>query len=80
MKRYIVHVVGKDNTKGSVWIYKAKNDKELAKILWAEWQDAIDLIDGFDYDTLKEFKKSGMLCGNWYGIEALKEDAEKGYL
>lgn len=80
MKRYIVHVVGRNGTRGNVYIYKAKNERELAKILWNEWQDATDLIDGFDYDTLKGFKQSGILCSNWYGIEALKEDAEKGYL
>lgn len=80
MKQYIVHVVGKDNIQDNVYIYKVKNEKELIKILWTEWQDATDLIDGFEYDTLKGFKKSGILCCNWYGIEALKEDAEKGYL
>ena len=79
MRKYIIRVQYKKDTNKSdlVWTVKAKNDKDLERLINNYYQDCLDLIDGYEYEELKcfMFKKHDLflICSNWVGAECIKE-------
>lgn len=82
MRKYVVRVqYRKDIDKCDlVWTVKAKNDKDLERVINDDYQNCLDLIDGYEYEELKRFmfKKhdSFPLCGNWVGVDCMRYDLE----
>lgn len=82
MRKYIVRVeYRKEIAKCDlVWTLKAKNDKDLERVINNEYQNHLDLIEGYEYEELKGFmfKKHDTfpLCGNWVGADCMKEVLE----
>ena len=80
MKKYIVRV---QYIKSSdlVWLVKAKNDRDLENIMTREYCNSYDLIDGYEYEQVNNrmFKKKdiNLICGNWVGVEIMKDDLKK---
>ena len=64
-----------------VWLVKAKNDLDLENIMAREYSDNFSLIDGYEYEQVNNrmFKKNNakLLCGNWVGVEIMKNDLKK---
>ena len=76
MKKYIVRVqyIKRHDL---VDLVKAKDDYDLEKILYKNYKNYFDLIEGFEYDEIKNymFRKKNqpwLLCGSWIGRDYLK--------
>lgn len=83
MRKYIVRVqyrkdIDKDDL---VLTVKAKNNEDLERVINNEYQNCLDLIDGYEYEELKEFmfKKhyTFPLCGTWIGADWIKYNLDK---
>lgn len=80
MRKYIVRVQYRKNVDRSdvVWTLKAKNNKDLERRVNDDYQNCLDLIDGYEYEELKGFmfKKhdSFLMCGNWVGADCMKDN------
>ena len=80
MKKYIVRV---QYTKSSdlVWIVKAKNDLDLENIMTREYCNSYSLIEGYEYEQVNNrmFKRKDirLICGNWVGVEIMKDNLKK---
>lgn len=78
MRKYIVRVRYKRtiNKDDSVWTVKAKNNKDLEKIINNYYQDCLNLINGYEYEELKGFMfikhDPFLICGNWVGVDCMK--------
>lgn len=80
MRKYVVRVQYK-NKGDLVWTLKAKSDEDLERVINDDYQDCLDLIDGYEYEELKRFmfKKNDSfpICGNWVGADCLKYGLDK---